>query len=167
MNKVAKITVHKLEASGKEKIAYNGTVICRTPEKIILQAYFTQPDGEVNGILFKKGDLFYEAYYRERWYNIDEIYDRDDGRLKCWYCNIAMPPNFTRWSITYVDLALDLLVYPDGSQKILDKDELAALHLPAQKVKHIWDTLAELQDIFKKPADFRLRRDRVVRQFRA
>ena len=42
-----------------------------------------------------------------------------------------MSPNRPRSEasqIRYVDLALDLLVFPDGRQLVLDEDEFEALH---------------------------------------
>ena len=161
---MANFTVHKLDAHGKEKLFYTGKVITRNPSQVIIEAHFTQPDQIISGIPFKKGDLFYESYFHKRWYNIDEIYDRDDGRLKGWYCNIAYPPRINRWGVTYVDLALDLLVYPNGQQLILDEDEFDVLDLPEDTVNQAWQALHELQEIFHVPSDFRLRRDKVVRR---
>ena len=36
-----------------------------------------------------------ECFYNDRWYNILEIHDRDDDRLKAWYCNVTLPAEFT------------------------------------------------------------------------
>lgn len=162
-----KFTIVKLDAHGKEKLHYSGKVITRDPSRVIVESHFTNPDQVFSGIPFKKGDPFYEVYYHKRWYNIDEIYDKDDGRLKGWYCNIAYPPKISRWGVTYIDLALDLLVYPDGRQLVLDGDELDALHLPEDTLKQVWGAMKELQEIFSVPADFRLRRDKVARQMMA
>jgi uncharacterized protein len=159
-----KLTVHKLLPSGVEKIRYTGQEVVRTADKVVLEAHFTLPDATYHEIPFKKGDLFYEAYFRDKWYNINEIYDRDDGRLKCWYCNITRPPQISRWHIWYIDLALDLLVYPDRRQLVLDEDELDDLHLPQEELDRVWGALAELQQIYTLPADVHLRRDSVVRQ---
>ncbi len=161
------VTIHKLEPSGNEKIQYSGTVVMRNKQKLVIEARFTLPDAVYHEIPFKRGDLFYEAYFRDKWYNINEIYDRDDGRLKGWYCNITRPPVITRWHVTYVDLALDLLVYPDGRQLILDEDELTALNLPGEELDQVWGAMKELQSIFTVPSDFHLRRDKVVRRMMA
>lgn len=159
-----KITIHKMLPSGREKIHYTGQVVVRNEHKLVMEAHFTLPDGVFSGIHFKKGDTFLEAYFRDKWYNINEVYDRDDGSLKCWYCNITRPPVISRWHVHYVDLALDFLVYADGRQKLLDEDELDDLHLPQEELDRVWGALAELQKIFSQPADVHLRRDAVVRQ---
>jgi protein associated with RNAse G/E len=107
--------------------------------------------------------LFYEIYLRDKWYNIFEIYDRDDGKLKGWYCNVTYPAWIRRWDIVYRDLALDLLVFHDGTQKVLDVDEFEAIDIPTADRKQALKALDELKAIFQQPTDFRLQRDLVVR----
>lgn len=157
------MTVIKLFPDGTEKLRYSGEVITRSHERVILEARFHSPDGVYNGVEFKTGDLFYESYYRDRWYNVFEVIDKDSGLRKCWYCNISRKPVITRWTITYVDLALDLQILPDGSQQILDQDELDALDLPAEDLAIVWESMRELQEMFAVPADVHLRRDSVVK----
>ena len=69
----------------------------------------------------------WNRYYTDRWYNIFEIYDRDDGQIKGWYCNIGKPAVIEDGVVSYVDLALDLWVSADGKQTILDEDEFEEL----------------------------------------
>ena len=152
-----KFTVVKYDGRGELKLHYSGELLERNQTRLLIKAHFTKPDGVFSGIHFKKGDEFYEAYFRDRWYNIDEIYDRDDCHLKGWYCNIALPPKISRWKVVYTDLALDLLVYPDGRQLVLDEDELEDLHLPADTHRSVWDGMRELQSIFSSTPNFRLK----------
>jgi hypothetical protein len=51
--------------------------------------------------------------------------------------------------IEFDDLALDLLVYPDGRQCILDRDEFRALRINGHERRLALEGLAELQAIFK------------------
>ena len=46
-----------------------------------------------------------ETFYSDRWYNIFEIYDRDDDQFKGWYCNIGKPAMIEDDFVSYVDLA--------------------------------------------------------------
>jgi len=76
-----------------------------------------------------------EVYYTDRFYNIFEIHDRDDRYLKGWYCNVGPPAVMEADNrLSYVDLALDLWVVPDGVQTELDEDEFAALDLARKRV---------------------------------
>jgi hypothetical protein len=97
----------------------------------------------------RKGDRFIETYYTDRWYNIYEIHDLDDNRLKGWYCNVARPAVLeSENELSYVDLALDLWVASDGTQTILDEDEFAALDLDTETRKRARKALEELQARF-------------------
>ena len=56
-----------------------------------LEAFFDRDDMELGYTVFKRGDRFVETYYDDRWYNVFAVYDRDDGGLMGWYCNICRP----------------------------------------------------------------------------
>jgi len=146
---MVEITVSKLNLQGEETWRYTGEIISEDPEKVILQALFNRQDTPFHGILLKKGDRFVETFYLDRWYNIFEMYDRDDDQLKGWYCNIGYPAKREGQVLSYIDLALDLLVYPDGKQLILDEDEFEELRLaPAVRAQalHALDDLKRLLD---------------------
>ena len=97
----------------------------------------------------RRGDRFIETFYLDRWYNILEIHDREDDQLKGWYCNIGKPAMKEAGNeISYVDLALDLWVAPDGTQTVLDEDEFNALDLDAETRSKARAALAELQSLF-------------------
>jgi protein associated with RNAse G/E len=101
-------------------------------------------------VVLKKGDRFVEYYYSDRWYNIFEIYDRDDGKVKGWYCNVGMPAVFDDEIVSYVDLALDLWVSVDGTQTVLDEDEFEELDLSGELRKGALQGLTELKLHFEK-----------------
>jgi protein associated with RNAse G/E len=86
----------------------------------------------------------YTTLFRS-WYNIYEIHAREDGSVRGYYCNISRPAQIGAETISYVDLALDLLVYPDGRQLVLDEDEFAALPLSAAEREQAIRALGELQ----------------------
>ena len=103
------------------------------------------------GIDLVTGDRFIETYFTDRWYNIFEIHDRDDDRLKGWYCNIGQPIVLeSDREISYVDLALDLWVTPDGTQTVLDEDEFTALDLDKETRSKARAALEELQQLIFK-----------------
>ena len=85
---------------------------------------FTCQTVMVDGVPFDPGDLFTEYYYPGCWYNVFHIAD-PEGRSKGWYCNVTRPPDLTADTISYIDLALDLFVHPDGRYSVLDEDEFA------------------------------------------
>jgi hypothetical protein len=96
-----------------------------------------------------------ERYYTDRWYNIFAVHDRDDDTLKAWYCNVTRPAEITPdretpiSRIAYVDLALDLLVFPDGRYLVLDEDEFANLPIDDLTRQKALDALDELKALAK------------------
>ena len=79
------------------------------------------------------------CYYLKKGIKVSRFYTKDDI-LICWYCDIVSYEwNNEKTSLLTTDLLLDILVYPDGSFKLLDMDELAE----ARARKLIPDTLLQ------------------------
>jgi uncharacterized protein len=144
-----KIKVQKKDPGGNVLIEYEGEELFRDENSVKLEALFTRDDMPFMDVIFKKGDRFVEYYYSGRWYNIFAIYDRDDGKIKGWYCNIGMPAVIEDGFVSYVDLALDLWVSVDGKQTVLDEDEFEALHLSDELTAAALNGLNELKFLFK------------------
>ncbi len=123
---------------------YEGVELSRDENSITVEALFNRDDLPFLDVVFKRNDRFVETFYTDKWYNIFEIYDRDDGKLKGWYCNITKPAVIEDGSVSYVDLALDLWVSVDGKQTVLDEDELEELGLDGDLKRKAFDGLREL-----------------------
>lgn len=141
------ITVRKLDHTGEVAWQYTGDLIACENGRIVLEAYFDREDLEFKGMPLRRGDRFIETYFTDRWYNIFEIHARENDRLRGWYCNIGRPAVLDGDTLSYVDLALDLLVFPDGRQIVLDEDEFLALPLDSSTRKQARQALQELMSI--------------------
>ncbi|HRJ55588.1 MAG TPA: DUF402 domain-containing protein [Anaerolineales bacterium] len=128
---------------------YDSKVLHRDENSITVEAFFNRDDMPFQEIVLKRNDRFVETFYTDKWYNIFEIYDRDDGRLKGWYCNITKPAVIEDGLVAYVDLALDLWVSADGSRKMLDEDELEELNLDDLTRQKVYESLQELEEHFE------------------
>lgn len=153
---ITDVVVIKLNLAQQETWRYSGRVLRRSEHEVVLEALFNRDDTDFHDILLKNGDRFVEVYYTDRWYNIFEIYDRDDDRLKGWYCNVSLPAQVSDQEIHYVDLALDLLVYPDGRQLVLDEDEFDQLSLDQPTRQQARAALRALQTLFQPPVTLRI-----------
>jgi predicted RNA-binding protein associated with RNAse of E/G family len=142
------ITVRKLNEKGQETWRYQGRLVERGADYLILEAFFDREDTQVHGMMLARGDRFIETYFTDRWYNIFEIYDRADDHLRGYYCNIGFPAEIGEDKLSYVDLALDLLVFPDGRQVVVDEDEFERLKLTASQRQQARAALKELQQLF-------------------
>jgi predicted RNA-binding protein associated with RNAse of E/G family len=139
------ITVLKRGLNGEVTWQYEGRVLKRESNLVVLEAFFNRDDTPFMGVVLKRGDQFVEMFYTDRWYNIFEIFDRDDEEFKGWYCNIGFPAVLDDDTVSYVDLALDLWVAADGTQTVLDEDEFLALPINVTTRAQAISALEELK----------------------
>ena len=69
----------------------------------------------------------YSAYFMDKGFKVSKMFHAD-GHLVYWYCDI-IDTEYQKETNTYVfqDLLADVLIYPDGSVKVVDLDEIADL----------------------------------------
>ena len=146
---VPRIKIQKRNPVGEVTYKYEGDLIARDENSITLEALFDRADMPFQDVVFKTGDRFVEYYYADRWYNIFAIHDRDDGKIKGWYCNVGMPAVIEDDVVSYVDLALDLWVSADGQQTVLDEEEFDELNLSNELRGKALKGLEDLKSLFK------------------
>jgi protein associated with RNAse G/E len=87
------------------------------------------------------------TFWRDRWYNVFVNYDADYS-IRNFYCNVGMPPIIASNLVTFVDLDLDVRVYPDGSYDLLDEDEFAVhrvhYNYPEWVQQRAWQAVDEI-----------------------
>lgn len=145
----APVTVRKRAADGRELLVYPARVIGRAESRLTVEAEFALPAVEVGGLAIRPGDRMVESFYSDRWYNVFAVYDGGGSRLKGWYCNITRPARLEPEAghIEAEDLALDLVVLPDGRWQVLDEEEFAALPLTLDERRAALEALTELQSL--------------------
>lgn len=139
----------KKNHAGETVWEYEGKLINREKNSATVEAFFNRDDLPFQEIVLKRNDRFVEFFYSDKWFNIFEIYDRDDGKLKGWYCNITKPAEISEDEIAYSDLILDLWIDAKGNQTILDEDELNELNVDEDLKKKIYESLDELKKYFE------------------
>src|SRR3990170_6651589 len=105
------VTIRKFLYGGKPSYVWTGRVVEQTGSGVVVEATFTHGRRDLGYVVLEPGDRWVESYFFDRWYNIFEIYGQD-GELKGWYCNICTPARLRDTELTFIDLALDLFVYP-------------------------------------------------------
>jgi hypothetical protein len=143
------VRVNKLDAEGRLIIAYPARLIWQRGGARLVEGIFNIEDMAVGKVWFRRGDHILEWYSTEHRYNLLQVHEQDSKQLKAWYCNISLPAVFTEGEICWLDLALDLLVYPDGSMELLDQDEFASLVLDRQTRAECWRALQDVLGLFK------------------
>ncbi|MGD1995140.1 MAG: nicotinamide-nucleotide amidohydrolase family protein [Anaerolineae bacterium] len=144
LSSAERVTVRKLDHTGRQVTAYSGWVVRRSKDDIVLRTAWERPPMDLGFVVLEPGDRWTEYFYADRWYNIFEICT-SDGRLKGWYCDVARPASISAHEVAAEDLALDLWVAPDGETKVLDEAEFAALPLASAERQIAQEAVSELE----------------------
>lgn len=145
---ITDIIVLKRNLAGEVTWQYQGRVLERRATCVTLEAFFNRDDMPFMDIVLKRNDRFVETFFSDRWYNVFEIYDRDDEQFKGWYCNVGYPAVIEKDTVSYIDLALDLWVAVDGAQTVLDEDEFLGLSMDVMTRVQAVSALEELKRKF-------------------
>ena len=116
------ITIVKLREDGSEATRYSGETLLNDERWVVARAPWGRPRIDLGYLVFEPDDVFIEYFARRELFNVIAVCT-GSGELKGWYCNVA--ENWTEGDTLYWrDLYLDLIVYSDGRQLVLDEDEL-------------------------------------------
>ncbi len=91
-------------------------------EEIVCRGVFKQTVDHSDLGLIAAGTISHEKFWLSRWYNVFR-FEEPKGALRNHYINISMPPTFDGSTIEFVDLDIDVVVWPDGRVLTLDLDE--------------------------------------------
>lgn len=113
-----KLSLYRRRLIPDECILLENDEILRLEENLIITRWDTiRPKKELSHGL--------SAFFLDKGIKVSKFIDHD-GNLICWYCDI-ITHEFDRENnaCVIIDLLADVLVYPDGSVKVVDLDELA------------------------------------------
>ena len=121
--KPERIRIESLDPKGSLKRSWEADLVSIDETEIVLDGRFdaevTHPDlGKI-----RKGTISVEHYWLNRHYNVFRFYE-PDGQLKFYYCNANLLPEIANGTLRYIDLELDLIIYPDGTEQLLDESDL-------------------------------------------
>ena len=120
MKKGDKLTIHCYKHNGKiDRISGEAIVLGDNDDYLVCannKVKLTENDGRSH----RTKEIAILFFYKKNWYNIL-------AQLKkyglFYYCNIASPYVIDGNIIKYIDYDLDLRIFPDGTFKVLDKNE--------------------------------------------
>lgn len=142
------ITVNSRKYDGSVRRSWQCEFVTEGEGAIHLVGVFEETVEHPDLGTIEKGTLSYERFYLNRWYNYFR-FEQPAGTLRNYYINICMPPDLGDGVIDYVDLDIDLIVWPDGRVVTLDIDEFEAnakiLNYRSEVIETSSATLMELQ----------------------
>jgi protein associated with RNAse G/E len=114
--------VRVLKYDGVEHRRWEATVKHLEGSLLVLDATFAEEiQHDLIGVI-ARGTVSTEYYWLDRWFNVFR-FATPEGRLQSYYCNINVPPVFDGETLSYIDLDIDILVQPDFSYRVLDRED--------------------------------------------
>lgn len=68
------------------------------------------------------GTISHETFPVNRWFNFFTFFELN-GELRNHYFNISLPPKISETAIDYIDLDIDIVIWPDNRVDVLDFEE--------------------------------------------
>ena len=147
-------TIIKLDLRGREVYRWPARLRLQQGPLWLFEATFHLPQGpvQVAGMTFHPGDWMLEAYFTDRWYNVFEVYlGPQGGPLRGWYANLARPPRILpERRLAFVDLALDLVVFPQGEMVEVDREAFESLALDPHERRQALKDWEALKTAFRR-----------------
>ena len=132
---------------GRIRKTWHGGVLSESAELLVLVAKFEEDVHHNDLGHIKTGTVSFEHFWFDRWYNIFRFHEPDGGLL-AYYINISMPPIIEGNTLSYVDLDIDVVVWPDRRIEVLDRDDFEKNQVkysyPADVVKNAERSLEEV-----------------------
>jgi len=145
---LSKVTINSRKFDRTISRSWACDVVETAGDLLICEGRFeTQVDHPELGVI-RKGTISREYYWFDRWYNIFR-FQEPDGSLRNFYCNIAMPPRLSESILDYLDLDIDVVIWPDHRCVILDRDEFVQNSLrfgyPKEVIQKVNESLQDLR----------------------
>jgi len=139
------VRITKCDHEGHPLLTYLGQRVYADEQKAIARcAWGAQSMHDLGPFALCPGDIMIETFYAQEWFNVFAIYYQT-GRFKGWYCNITLPTMIENSAIDWYDLALDLLILPNGRMVELDRDEFEEMVVDAATRDRANQAMAELR----------------------
>lgn len=116
------ITVNSRKYDGRIRRSWQAGVVTQTAEMLIAVGRFEFDVDHSDLGRIAAGTVSFEHFWFDRWYNIFRFHE-PDGALKAWYCNVAMPATYGDGILDFVDLDIDVVVWPDMRFEVVDLDD--------------------------------------------
>ncbi len=113
------VTINSRKFDQSIRRSWTARLVQSDPQLLVFEGVFDIDIEHPDLGLISAGTISREFYWLDRWYNIFR-FQEPAGAFRNYYCNINMPPLFSGSELDYVDLDMDVVVWPDGRFEVLD-----------------------------------------------
>ena len=115
-------TVNSRKYDKSLRRSWKANLLERSDDGILLEGFFDVDVAHPDLGLIVEGTRSVEAFPFDRWFNCFAFYE-PSGEFRNYYINVSLPPMIGDGVIDYVDLDIDVLVWPSRQVEVLDMDE--------------------------------------------
>jgi protein associated with RNAse G/E len=119
------VTINSRKYDGTIRRSWTCRFVSQEDSLLVFEGEFESEVSHPDLGLIAAGSRSLEYYWLDRWYNVFRFYE-PTGEFRNLYCNVNMPPTVENGVLDYVDLDIDVVVWPDGAAKVLDEDDFEA-----------------------------------------
>ena len=101
---------------------WTAELVLQSPEALVLEGRFESEVRHSELGLIANGTRSRETFIFGEWFNHFAFFE-PDGQLRNHYFNVSMPVKVAGSEVDYVDLDIDVVVWPEGTVGVLDLDE--------------------------------------------
>lgn len=116
------ITINARKFDGRIHRTWQAELIESDGELLVFEGVFDKTITHSDLGVIRPGTVSIEYYWLSRHFNVFRFIE-PEGHLKCFYCNVNLPPVFNDGVLDYVDLDIDVLYVPGVDPKVLDELE--------------------------------------------
>ena len=116
------ITVQALKFDNRIHRQWPARLVSQVNSLIVVEGVFAEEIKHALLGTIAPGTLSTEYYWTDRWFSVFRFRE-PTGELRNYYCNINQPAEFDGNVLSFIDLDIDVLIFPDFSYRILDEDE--------------------------------------------
>ncbi len=146
------ITINSRKYDGRIRRSWSGGLISQTDKLLVVVGRFGSDVDHSDLGRILEGTISFEHFWLDRWYNVFGFYN-PDGTYRNHYCNITMPPIFEGDVLDFVDLDIDVVVWPDTRLEILDRDDFelntTKYGYPSEFRQAVEDAVTELTEMIE------------------
>lgn len=146
------VLVRSLKFDGRVHREWHARLCERAGSLVVVEGVFEE---EIRHPLLgtvARGTHSTEYYWTDQWYSVFRFRE-PNGELRNYYCNVNAPAEFDGRLLTFVDLDIDVLVAPDFSYRVLDREEFEAhaelYAYPPEVRARAWRALSELIELIE------------------
>lgn len=115
-------TINSRKGDGQIHRSWRAQLLHESDELLIFEGIFEREVRHDELGVIRPGTVSLEYYWPRKTFNVFR-FTEPTGELRCFYCNVNLPPTFDANTLDYVDLDIDILWTPGEDPRVLDLHE--------------------------------------------